>query len=435
MQSNERSTFIEYVELPWSAFRQCFTEGKPIGERKTSMMYGLLVLFVLVQFNFWLVEVPRHENDVMRSGLNASVLTMILLTLYVCINFVDAYLSCIPRVQAFSIEKRKKLLVHTVELLWGTVLFGLLLGVILYTYATQRPSGCSLHFITLDEYVYPTLATRTEGLPESIDGYTIVNPGTHVLTLSLEETLKLTNMDEDCLFQNLYWAELCAGFLFSLYAFELFYLLQYIRVTLMIHHLFTFGVFYAYTAVPQSTLTAILAILQFFFAATEQPTFIALILYRLSDNKRLHSRWFMIGAVSFLVTKLIPLIMTIALMVAYRNELPLALIPIWTLLLCVGGFSQGYSAYVQFCIAQRSRRQLNNSNVNRAFSTHSLSRVSSSSMDGGHDMNGTQKGQSSFDCESDPADQDRYDPHCYENPDIASEIPATFRGEKVIAIA
>ncbi|GBG34195.1 Hypothetical Protein FCC1311_104192 [Hondaea fermentalgiana] len=322
------------------------------------MLRALIVVFTLLQANFWLIEFPRLMEDPYRSAYNVHVLCIILLSAYVLASFLDAVLDCNAHARNLSQEKRRKLLVHTFEVIWGSIVFIMLSYLLIIVYVPNKPDDCEVNFISLDEYVPRTIATLVEGIPESVNGFPIVNPGTHVLRISPSDAQKLSLFENDCLMLNMYWFELSSIFIFTMYIFELYYLMQYIRVSLMTHHLFAFGVLFTYLSAPQSTLMALLCIIQFYFAAVEQPTFVALILYRLTDNKRQHVRWFKAGAISFGLTKLLTVILSLYLMIEHNDAMPAKIVPVWALLLLIGGASQVYSAFSQWSIAMKIEKDV-----------------------------------------------------------------------------
>lgn len=336
-------------------------QHKKIGGMSRGKLISLVVIFALIQVNFWVIEYDKHVQDPNRSGLNGQVFTTVILTLYILASFLDGVLDTFPRTKSLDSEKRRKLLVHALEATWGTFVLALMIMMFLRIYILRRPQGCDINYVSMEKFISPPPAIRMEGLPSEALGFPVVNPGSDVLVLSVSETERLQTLTNDCVYQNMYWMEFAAACLVSMYIFELVTLMSYMRVSLLIHHFVTVGVMYMYAAFPQSTTTFLLLFQQLFFAVFEQPTFIALVLYRLSGNKKLHARWFWAGAVSFAFTKLAAAVIFIYFEVTIP-DLPRYLAPVLVCFQVPAYLAQAYSAYAQYMMYLRISKHEKRSN-------------------------------------------------------------------------
>lgn len=326
---------------------------------------SLVVLFAMVQTNFWIIEHDKHLQDPNRSGLNGQVFITVMLSMYILASFLDTALDTFPRAKALDLEKRRKLLVHALETTWGTFVLALMTTMFVRIYILRHPEGCDVEYVSLEKFTSPPPAFRTEGLPSEALGFPVVNPGSDVLVLSTAETERFQKLTNDCAYQNMYWMEFAAASVVSMYIFELITLMSYMRVSLLIHHFVAIGLVYLYAAFPQSTVTFLLVFQQLFFAVFEQPTFIALILYRLSDNKKLHAQWFLAGALSFFTTKVIAATLFIY-FEATIPDLPRYLVPVLLCFQVPGSLAQLYSAYAQFMMYLRIKKQERRSKRSRS---------------------------------------------------------------------
>mmetsp|Transcript_41909 Transcript_41909/g.67233 ORF Transcript_41909/g.67233 Transcript_41909/m.67233 type:complete len:391 (+) Transcript_41909:389-1561(+) len=351
-----------------------FVEKTMAGEKATQggswiHVIVLTTIAAITLANWALTEIPRAKLNVARSGfsgLNAysGVVLVWCLTMIIEQVFLFSKSAWAKRYRGLKEEHKRKVIVYLLELIWGTMCLGLLVGYILRIYVLKYPEGCSSEIVSMKTYIDQTYCTRVETLPstDAAMGLPFVNPGTDVTTLTKEQSEQFALLANSCLVQNGYGLYASCTFGVAMYAFELIFLGRLMRKSLIVHHFSSFVLLVLLTEVPLSSGVALACLPPLVGAVLEQPTFFALAVYRLFPSSSIHWYTFYAAWVSFGVTKMVALIMGFYFLFKYWSQFTFTFQLIYTFSCLVSLFSQIYSTYAQYMVWKKcgsgSKREL-----------------------------------------------------------------------------
>jgi hypothetical protein len=149
----------------------------------------------------------------------------------------------------------------------------------------------------------------------------------------------------------------CVVLLCALYLFDLVARVDF-RWSLIMHHLATlaFGIF----IIQRFTVPLIeLGLIYFGFAVLEQPSFLALLMYRLHGPSRLVSVLMYFAAVSFAITRIANDVIACVYFGFHAKEMKWYDILVFWIFAALVLIAQVYSVYVQFCLARHMWKKAN----------------------------------------------------------------------------
>mmetsp|Transcript_5654 Transcript_5654/g.12612 ORF Transcript_5654/g.12612 Transcript_5654/m.12612 type:complete len:396 (+) Transcript_5654:338-1525(+) len=320
----------------------------------------VIVFFVLTVVNWFVVELPRGLSNPARLGSNGVNIISNFVCIWCLVLACEQYMLMSTRgfallYQGYTEVQRRKILVYLVEISWGTLSFAVMVWVLIRIYVLNLPYGCTDDIASMDVSIDVTYATLANIFPRQVQEGPItlatVNPGTDVTFLSTQDTLNLQKISETCFAKNSYGLYSSCTMIFGMYTVELALLGSHMRKSLMLHHFSSFLIVFLLLESPLSSAMVLPCIPHILMAVLEQPTFLALAIYRLFPQaKRAHKVLFCAGWVSFGLFKFLACAVSIYFFGKYWKFYTVTFQSIFTLSMILLLFTQAWSTYAQFMV-------------------------------------------------------------------------------------
>lgn len=264
------------------------------------------------------VELREGLENPSRNGFNAQNCVILLLAYFFTQR---AILLILPRysavVDAMSYEKQTKVITYIMELLFSTAYLGAIIAEVVNIYII-RPDGCTVNF-----------------------------------------TNDMALLYQDCTTENLYFLTGSWTCVIMLYLFEAC-MQQNMRHSLLMHHLAAVSLLFVVLLLPPNTTMIMIGNCQVLFAVLEQPTFAALLCFRLFPERReTAGKMMTVAWISFGLTKLASHVWSFYYFVKYYDTLSTKFVGFYIFFVTLFIISQVYSTWAQRCIAVRFSKKCN----------------------------------------------------------------------------
>eukprot|EP00948_MAST-09A_sp_MAST-9A-sp1_P002629 g2629.t1 len=245
---------------------------------------------------------------------------------------------------------QKKCIVYCLELIISTLLLFVILVTLHRIYIEEFPTGCTTH-------APPAGLSRVIRAKMCV-GINQTMALSRLDSISGEELRQISILQNHCLFKN--WWLLSSAFtaVVCLYLFEIIYLSGHMRLSLVIHHLSAIALVICVLESSLNTTKFEIGIIHAGFSILEQPTFLALLLYRLHDSKERQRCAFLVAWIWFGLSKTLSHAWTIFLMISEWDNLDPSFQFIFLSFTVSIGFSQYYSVYAQYLVWRKLSNEL-----------------------------------------------------------------------------